>query len=256
MMADSSSVLGRIEKIEEKITSLNNRVSPRQTKDISETLKSSLRNCIDQITKILKDIESIEEAEVSKSFISQKKENLKKKKISLEDFLTGFLEEIFDSEKKSDSQKKLSEKQRELQSKGNISNLFAEDNTNKKKSIGERDKIKKLEAAFSLFEPSIKIQKPDLYEKLNNIEKRSSETDSKSSDSNNEDNLSNELNVDSSSDSSDDDSIKDALKKVNTSKLIFENKNEYLKVSKGKENKKLIKDDSLETLLNISDKKN
>jgi len=82
-----------------------------------------------------------------------------------------------------------------------------------------------LEAAFSLFEPSIKIKKPDLYEKLNNIEKSSSESDSKSSDSNEEDNLSNELNVDSSSDSSSDDSMKDALKKVNTSKLILEKKN-------------------------------
>jgi len=102
----------------------------------------------------------------------------------------------------------------------------------------------------------LKIKKPDLYEKLNNIEKSSSETDSKSSDSNEEDNLSNELNVDSSSDSSSDDSMKNALKNVDPSKLILENKNEdNLKVSKGKENKKLKKDDSLETLLNISDKK-
>jgi len=173
--------------------------------------------------------------------------------------LKGFLEEIFDSENPfnsgSDSGKgKLSDKQRELQSKGNISNLFGEDITNKKKSVGERAKINNLKAAFSLFEPTLKIQKPDLYEKLNKLE-ISSSSDSESSDSK-EDNLSSELNVDSSSDSSSaEDSIKNALKKVNTSKLILEKKPENLKVSKGKENKKLIKDDSLESLLKISDKK-
>jgi len=71
--------------------------------------------------------------------------------MSLEDFLTGFLEEIFDSEKKggSDKQKKLSDRQKEFQSRDSISNLFAEDNNNnKKKSIGERDKIKKIRSCF------------------------------------------------------------------------------------------------------------
>jgi len=252
-MTDSSSVLGRIEKIEEKITSLNNRVSPRQKKDISETLKSSLRNCFDQITKLLKDIETIEEAE-AKSFIYQKKENLMRKKMSLEKFLkeSGFLGMIFDScSDGPDGQKKLSGEK--------INNLFDDEgNTNKNpnKSWGKGGPNKswgrgkasdmELKAAFSgIFDPLKKIGvKQNLFKKLETIDTSStssSSSESKSESDSKDDDLSNELKGESSSSDSSFDSLKDAINNIDTKKIkIVETKVEP---------KKMKKDESLDSLL-------
>jgi protein phosphatase len=261
MKNDSSSVLGRMDKIEEKITSLNNRVSPRQKKDISETLKSSLRNCFDQITKLLKDIETIEEAE-AKTFIFQRKENLMKKKMSLEKFLkeSGFLGMIFDScSDGPDGQKKLSGEK--------INNLFDEDmNPSNKKKTADRIKTTNmdLKAAFSIFDPLKKIGvKPDLFKKLETIEFNSSSSDSSESKSNSSDSKDDDKSDDDSTSDSSSDSLKNAFKKLDTKKIgvgeikvvkVDETLESLLK--KSDKDKKIKKDVSLESLLKKSDKDN